>query len=247
MSQSIYSETPSSTTITLTNTNSSSDSNLLLRRDARLTAVAADSGTTDVTVEFDYGATTFADFAVITNIIIGSSVTVYLDSWNGSTWDNEDNSVVSANSSVEFFSWTNAGHTKYRIRITRGSATTVSIGSVWLGQKYDFPVDYQLETTVYKRFHRATVELDAHGYPYSNSTKSSSSREWDISYKLTDSQWSALQLELENFQYSRLPFFFNDSNVGSSNYFLCRLNQEGVEADQIAADLYEIRLRIVEI
>ena len=247
MSQSIYSEIPSGTTITLGNTNGSSDSNLLLRRDARLNAVSADSDTTDVTIEFDYGATTFADFAVITNIIIGASVTVYLDSWNGSTWDNEDNSVVSADSDVEFFSWTNAGHSKYRIRITRGSATTVSIGSVWLGQKYDFPVDYQLNNTVYKRFHRATLELDAHGYPYSNSTHSTRKREWDVTYKLTESQWNGLEAELENCKYHRLPFFFNDSNIGSSNYYLCRLNQEMVEADQIAADLYEVRLRIVEI
>ena len=247
MSQTLYTETPSGSTITLTNTNSSSDSNLLLRRDGRLNAVSADSGTSDVTVEFDFGATTFADFAVVTNVVIGSTVTVYLDSWNGSTWDNEDNNIVTANSSVEFFSWTNAGHDKYRIRITRGSATTVSIGSVWLGQKYEFPVDYELNPATRKRFHRATVELDAHGYPYSQSTHTSRKREWDIVYKLTGTQFSALEVELDNCKYHRLPFFFNDSNVGSSNYYLCRLDQASVDAEQIAADLYEVRLRIVEI
>lgn len=244
MSQKLFTQSVENFTVSITNGGADSDAKKLKDRDNRTLGVNV-TGSSVVTIEFDYGANFTGQYLILGNLTTSDSFSYTIDYYDGS-WNNIlSDSDIWTNENVFFDFSLSAIGTKFRIVFTPTTSKTLQIASAFLGEIYTLPVSYQYENqrTI---FRRTEIQSDWQGYPYGNDLSSTNKRRWPIVYRLSKTQLATLETNLGYCGINHKPFFFSDSII-DSNIHLCKLLEPELIATQLSADYFEVPLNIVEI
>lgn len=228
----------------LTLTSGAGEAALLKDRNQYTLGIDAASATSSITLEMDFGSTsTTWDYVILANAYSTQSVNVQISYWDGGAWVAHGSAARVLNGHEAYLLVSQAA-TQWRIVFTRSTATVIKIGAIFAGEKYLIPVDYQY-LQPRNTFMRSEVQDDFRGQPYGFSIDTAKKFDHDLTYKLITSQMQALEAQLVNVDYWK-PFFWQDTNL-SSAYRLVKPVDPSIQAIQPSADLFDVRLRMVEL
>lgn len=248
MSVSLFTQSIEDATITLTNGGTDSNSKLLQDRDLRTLGLNVASGSTTVTVHMDFGAAITVDYILFGNLTCSGATDIDVDySDNDSDWTEFATDDDTYTNDRLKLTGTSASHRYWRVEFDRSAgAQTLTLGCIFMGAAYSFPVDYKYNNNV-KTFERTEVMYDIYGYPYGQAIDTSQRKGWDVVFNLTKAQLINLATQLEYCNYNVKPMFIYDSNaLGTSNY-LVKYVGNGINAVNLAYDYFEVPLQFEEI
>lgn len=245
----LYTQSIEDPTITLTAMGSDSDEKLLQRRDARVYGIDSPSDTNAKYIEVDYGTATAIDYALLWDLTSSVAIDLIFQYWTGAayaTGQTLGDTYSSENVFITVDPSRNA--TKYRYYFQESSVPTafsIDLSHLYMGEAYTFPVNYQYTNSRITQ-RRTEVLTDMYGYPYGWEINTSKKYVWEVTFRMTKTQVSNLESQMENVGYNVKPFILYDSNI-DSNYHLVHFPDNRLTARNLAYEYYEVPMTFVEL